>query len=67
MIHFRFDTNHEGRPNDIAIILIKGEFTFSDIIKPICLERLFNGPIEEPEIGEMGYVSENKQYIFINL
>ncbi|XP_026470070.1 CLIP domain-containing serine protease B15-like [Ctenocephalides felis] len=51
-----FDTNHEGRPNDIAIILIKGEFTFSDIIKPICLERLFNGPIEEPEIGEMGYV-----------
>ncbi|XP_026470067.1 uncharacterized protein LOC113374031 isoform X2 [Ctenocephalides felis] len=50
-----FDIKKEGNPNNIAIILVKGKFTFSDIIKPICLERHFNGPIEEPE-GEIGYV-----------
>lgn len=62
MIYSRFDIKKEGNPNNIAIILVKGKFTFSDIIKPICLERHFNGPIEEPE-GEIGYVS---QELFLN-
>lgn len=42
--HERYDERQKNRENDIGLIRLNGEVTYTDYIKPICLPSTVNSP-----------------------